>query len=377
MSETEKIRGTNLGNWLVLEKWMEPAMFRGVNAEDETWLNRRMNRRELAERMRRHRETYITEEDFRRIRAAGLNFVRVPVPYFIFGDRKPFFGCIEYLDRAFDWAEKYGIRVLVDLHTTPGGQNGYDNGSIVGVCRWHRNEEEVEYVLRVLERLARHCRDRKAFFGIEVVNEPISLPVYLSAPTTGKAEDRIEAQGSHFVPTHFLKDFYVSAYERLRRILKPEQAIVFHDGFRFKPWKRFFRKHEMRNVYLDTHPYLWAMEMFIPFHRPWMHDLYLKLVQLRIRSLQKAIPVLVGEWTICTHWCTELPANTKRAVLTRRYRRTARAELKTFREAAGWCYWSWKLLPDGIYRGEERWKEAWDLRKCIEDRWLPPHVGRF
>ncbi len=377
MSETEKIRGTNLGNWLVLEKWMDPAVFRGVDAEDETWLNRRMDRESLAERMRRHRETYITEEDFREIRAAGLNFVRIPVPYFIFGDRKPYIGCIEYLDRAFSWAEKYGIRVLVDLHTTPGGQNGYDNGSIVGVCRWHRNEEEVEYVLHVLERLAEHCRGKRAFFGIEVVNEPVSFPVYLTSPTTGKAESRVEAQGSRFVPTGFLKDFYVSAYERLRRILKPEQAIVFHDGFRFKPWKRFFRKHRMQNVYLDTHPYLWAMELFIPFHKPWMHDLYLRLFRLRIRSLQKEIPVLVGEWTICTHWCTELPENTPKSVLTRRYRRTARAELKTFREAAGWCYWSWKLLPDGRYRGKERWKEAWDLRKCLENRWMPPHAGRL
>ncbi len=30
-----QINGTNLGNWLVLEKWMEPAMFEGTGAEDE------------------------------------------------------------------------------------------------------------------------------------------------------------------------------------------------------------------------------------------------------------------------------------------------------------------------------------------------------
>jgi glucan 1,3-beta-glucosidase len=32
----EKIRGVNLGNWLVLEKWMHPPLFHGVDAEDET-----------------------------------------------------------------------------------------------------------------------------------------------------------------------------------------------------------------------------------------------------------------------------------------------------------------------------------------------------
>ena len=35
-----KIRGVNLGNWLVLERWMEPELFRETDAEDETWLRR-------------------------------------------------------------------------------------------------------------------------------------------------------------------------------------------------------------------------------------------------------------------------------------------------------------------------------------------------
>ena len=31
------IKGVNLGNWLVLEKWMSPKLFEGTNAEDETY----------------------------------------------------------------------------------------------------------------------------------------------------------------------------------------------------------------------------------------------------------------------------------------------------------------------------------------------------
>ena len=30
------IKGVNLGNWLVLEKWMSPELFAGTDAEDET-----------------------------------------------------------------------------------------------------------------------------------------------------------------------------------------------------------------------------------------------------------------------------------------------------------------------------------------------------
>ena len=140
----EKINGTNLGNWLVLEKWMCDLVFHGTDAEDETWLARLLPPEELAARMKEHRETYVAEEDFRNIASHGLNLVRIPVPYFIFGDRPPFTGCIEYPDRAFHWAEKYGLKVLIDLHTVPGSQNGYDNGGITGVCKWCTDRKEVD-----------------------------------------------------------------------------------------------------------------------------------------------------------------------------------------------------------------------------------------
>ena len=31
----DKIKGVNLGNWLVLEKWMSPGLFDGTDAMDE------------------------------------------------------------------------------------------------------------------------------------------------------------------------------------------------------------------------------------------------------------------------------------------------------------------------------------------------------
>ena len=32
-------KGVNLGNWLVLEKWMSPGLFAGTEAEDESQLS--------------------------------------------------------------------------------------------------------------------------------------------------------------------------------------------------------------------------------------------------------------------------------------------------------------------------------------------------
>ena len=135
MAALDKIRGINFGNWLVLEKWISPDAFGDSPEEDETWLARTLPPEELQERMTRHRTSYITEEDFRLVAQHGYNLVRLPVPYFVFGDRPPFLGCVDCLDNAFTWAERYGVQILLDLHTVPSGQNGYDHGGLVGVCK--------------------------------------------------------------------------------------------------------------------------------------------------------------------------------------------------------------------------------------------------
>lgn len=118
---------------------MSPALFEGTEAQDEYYLPRWLSREVYEARIRIHRSEYITERDFAAIRAMGMEAVRIPVPYFIFGDREPFIGCVEELDRAFCWAERYGLKILIDLHTAPEGQNGFDNGGICGVCRWSKN----------------------------------------------------------------------------------------------------------------------------------------------------------------------------------------------------------------------------------------------
>ena len=59
-------------------------------------------------------------------------------------------GCIDYLDQAFIWAGKYDLKILIDLHTVPGSQNGYDNGGITGVCKWCKNPEKQKVPLMFL-----------------------------------------------------------------------------------------------------------------------------------------------------------------------------------------------------------------------------------
>lgn len=399
----KKIKGVNLGNWLVLEKWMLPEMFEGTGAEDEVWLNRKMNPAELKEKMKEHRDTFITEQDFAFIKEQGIWLLRIPVPYFIFGDRPPFNGCVEYLDKAFDWAEKYGLQILIDLHTVPGSQNGYDNGGLTGVCKWCKNPEEVEFALTVLERLAKRYGQREGLYGIEVLNEPISFLVYATAPSTGKAVDKEEAKGSGYVPLPFLENFYRNAYRRLRKILPENKTIVFHDGFRLRHWGKFFRKEHMKNVVLDTHIYIFAMESFVPIHMPWVYQIYIKSQQRLIERIQKDVPVVVGEWCICNKYAEkavsqakseETAAKEKQEKTTsevklaedisdksakvieqdelrkKRYLEIAAMQLQAWESGAGWIYWSYQFKPNRKEPLDEKWKESWDFSRCVENGWI-------
>lgn len=380
----KKIKGVNLGNWLVLEKWMLPEMFEGTGAEDEVWLNRKMNPAELKEKMKEHRDTFITEQDFAFIKEQGIWLLRIPVPYFIFGDRPPFNGCVEYLDKAFDWAEKYGLQILIDLHTVPGSQNGYDNGGLTGVCKWCKNPEEVEFALTVLERLAKRYGQREGLYGIEVLNEPISFLVYATAPSTGKAVDKEEAKGSGYVPIPFLENFYRNAYRRLRKILPENKTIVFHDGFRLRHWGKFFRKEHMKNVVLDTHIYIFAMESFVPIHMPWVYQIYIKSQQRLIERIQRDVPVVVGEWCICNKYAEKAvygksaeessdrsaQAAAQDELRKKRYLEIAAMQLQAWESGAGWIYWSYQFKPNRKEPLDEKWKESWDFSRCVENGWI-------
>ncbi len=380
----KKIKGVNLGNWLVLEKWMLPEMFEGTGAEDEVWLNRKMNPAELKEKMKEHRDTFITEQDFAFIKEQGIWLLRIPVPYFIFGDRPPFNGCVEYLDKAFDWAEKYGLQILIDLHTVPGSQNGYDNGGLTGVCKWCKNPEEVEFALTVLERLAKRYGQRQGLYGIEALNEPISFLVYATAPSTGKAVDKEEAKGSGYVPIPFLENFYRNAYRRLRKILPENKTIVFHDGFRLRHWGKFFRKEHMKNVVLDTHIYIFAMESFVPIHMPWVYQIYIKSQQRLIERIQRDVPVVVGEWCICNKYAEKAvsgksaeessdrsaQAAAQDELRKKRYLEIAAMQLQAWESGAGWIYWSYQFKPNRKEPLDEKWKESWDFSRCVENGWI-------
>jgi glucan 1,3-beta-glucosidase len=60
---SKKLRGVNLGGWLVLEKWMTPSIFEGLKATDETSYCVELGKK-AEQSIKNHWNTFITAEDF-------------------------------------------------------------------------------------------------------------------------------------------------------------------------------------------------------------------------------------------------------------------------------------------------------------------------
>lgn len=384
------IKGVNLGNWLVLEKWMSPTLFEGTTAADEYYLPRQLPREIYEARIKVHRNEYITERDFAQIRSFGMNMVRIPVPYFIFGDCPPFIGCIEELDKAFNWADKYNLKVLIDLHTVPGSQNGFDNGGLSGVCKWAQESESVEFTLQVLEKLSERYANHSAMWGIEIVNEPLLEAAWDSMNIMERypAVDKEMAKGSAPVTLEFLKSFYIEAYHRLRKYLPEDKAIVIHDGYDVSAWKDFMQEEEFKNVVLDTHQYLMfaeqngcqqSLEAYLQYAKETLEPL--------IEEMSQYFPVICGEWSLFNSLACGHDTKGGQTVLNgiegvqgevytlkekkEIYRQLADAQLAAWSKGSGYFYWNYKLLLDTV--NDPNWIgwDCWDLGKCVAQGWFP------
>ena len=388
------IKGVNLGNWLVLEKWMSPVLFEGTTAEDEYYLPTQLSPEVYEARIKIHRSEYITERDFVTIKSMGMESVRIPVPYFIFGDRKPFIGCIEELDKAFNWAEKYGLTILIDLHTVPLSQNGFDNGGISGVCKWAQNPDEVEFALSVLERLAKRYGNRKGLFGIQPLNEPITENMWETMDIQNRyaPADPEMAKGSAPITMKFLRQFYLDAYDRISAYMPKDKYVVIHDGFELMAWKDFMQEEKYSNVILDTHQYLMVAEA-----RGCSQTIegYLKYIreelEPQITEMERYFPVICGEWCLFNSLACGCDTKGGQSFLNgvegRRqesfspeqkkeiYEALAKAQLELWEKGSGYYYWSYKLLTDTVNTpGWIGW-DSWDLGRCYDFGWFPADKG--
>lgn len=330
------LRGVNLGGWLVLEPWITPSLFKGTQAVDEfTYCDEASPDR--TRKLKQHHKSWVTRQDFQWLADHGFQAVRIPVGYWIFGNISPYFGAITYLDRAFDWADEFGLKVVLCLHGAPGSQNGEVHSGRFGTTTWADSPTNIEMSLQTVVRLAERYKGRQSLLGIELLNEPSST-----------------------IPRRKLTWYYRRAYGAVRLVCGSKVWVIFDDRFLLRNWWWVLHWPARRNAVLDDHHY----QIFTPedkiLHISSGHLQKMARFgrQLRLASWHRK--VMVGEWTMALD--PQSFGGLRGKELDDAYRIYAQAQLQAYGAADAWFYWTYRT---------EKIDDPWNLRAMVEKGTFP------
>lgn len=323
MVERRALHGVNLTGWLSLESWVTPDMFAGTGSLGERGVAETLGHELYGDLVREHRDTFITAEDFERIALRGFNAVRLPVPWYVFGEHGPepefYVGCVEHVDAAMEWADENGLRVLLVLGICPGKQNEENEVSSAG-----RNHREA--MLSVLDQLARRYAHAPALMGIEVADEPV---VQHRKGLFGIADG---------VSPHVLRNYYREAYAVVRAAAGDGPCVVLPDAGLPHAWRGFMTSRRYTNVWLDCHLYHYTDK--IDASGPAGASKLVSRSKELIASAQKSgLPVMVGAWSAALPFADSLMTPEGRIALERVY---CSEQIAAFEDLAGWFFQTWK-----------------------------------
>ncbi|TWU77688.1 hypothetical protein ED733_008284 [Metarhizium rileyi] len=369
-------RGVNLGGWLSLEPFITPSLF-NYNSQmgivDEYTLCQHLGA-SAASTLENHYASFVTEDTFKAIAAAGLDHVRIPFSYWAVeiydGDPYVFRTSWRYLLRAIEWARKYGLRVNLDLHGLPGSQNGWNHSGRLGAIGWlngtngHQNGQRSLDVHDKLTQFFAQDRYKKILTHYGLANEPRMT----------------------FLKTADVVKWTEDAYKIVRKN-GVKALVIFGDGFMgLDNWKGLMTGYD--DMVLDVHQYVIFNEGQIAYtHQKKVQyacDGWTQQAQQSMNTQTGYGPTLFAEWsqadTDCTRHLTNVgwgnrwegtlnTGDSKTSVLTPRcptkdsscscaqanadpskysdqYKKFlqmfAEAQMHSFEKGWGWWYWTWK-----------------------------------
>ncbi|KAJ6494809.1 glycoside hydrolase family 5 protein [Mycena vitilis] len=378
------VRGVNLGGWFVLEPWITPSIFQNTGNDaivDEYTFGAMQDSATALSVLQNHWETWITEDDFVAIAAAGLNHVRIPVGYWSVPltssdtngstSAAPYTpGAWPYLLKALNWAKQHNVHVILDLHGAPGSQNGFDNsGQRTSSTEWENNSSNRTRTVDTIRYIAENIGGLVDI--IELLNEPAT---FLSSSYPAA-----------------LRQFWQDGYSAVRSATGTSNQVMIGDGFMgVDSWTDFMTAPSSQGVMMDYHEY----QIFSVDELSRSFDDHISFACSSMTDLtnfaKSNIWTVVGEWstavTDCTQWLngrgvgarwdgTWYTPNTPLgscAGWTGSYSNFS-SDYKTFlrkywevqvtmgENVQGWMYWTWKAENS----------DDWSYQKGLEGGWIP------
>jgi aryl-phospho-beta-D-glucosidase BglC (GH1 family) len=256
---TRSAASTSVAGWFSSREWqlhplffhcidtcsfITPSIFESHSTPDypiiDEWtLCEKVGQQACADVLKPHWDSFVSLDDFWKIKNAGFNLIRIPVGYWSYVDPwGPYAqGAAPYVDKAIDWARQTGLKVVIDLHGAPKSQNGFDHSGHRAPNPGWGDADSLGYThtaLRKIEEKYATPSMQDVVVAIQILNEPYLIKL----------------------DKEMVKSFYRDAYYKLREI--SDTPIMLHDGFFEPSWMNGFltpQDNNAQNVIVDHHEY--------------------------------------------------------------------------------------------------------------------------
>lgn len=161
--------------WFDSEPWIfeERALW--------NWLTKRFGHDGMTELKKTFQDNYITERDFQIVAELGMNLVRLPVWYQaletdIEGDNEFIIEGWRRLDQVIEWARKYGLYIMLDLHGAPGGQSPWWHQGLENGGQFWTRQDCIDKTARLWQAMAEYFQGEPHVAVLDLLNEPFGAP---------------------------------------------------------------------------------------------------------------------------------------------------------------------------------------------------------
>lgn len=122
-----------------------------------------------------HLENFIVEADMEKVKAMGVDHVRLPIDYVLVEeeDGTPIESGFDYVDRCIAWCQKYELNMILDLHKT----FGYAFDEAEDCKDFFHNKASQDRYVALWEKLAMKYGKYHDFVALEILNEIVDPDV--------------------------------------------------------------------------------------------------------------------------------------------------------------------------------------------------------
>ncbi|KAL4883062.1 putative cellulase [Aspergillus karnatakaensis] len=352
---TYKANGVNLGGWLVQESTIDTTWWAQYSkgAPDEWGLCANQGSLCSAVLERRY-ATWITPAVIDELHDAEVNTLRIPTTYAAWvkvpGSQLHSGNQVSFLKNIATYAiAKYGMHIIIDVHSLPGGVNGMPFGEAEGHYGWFNNQTALDYSLDAIDAVIDYVQTsgHPGSYTIAPINEPVDNRdmSYFGTPLA------LSDDGAAWVLG------YILAVISRVAAANPNIPVMFQGSFRGEAyWSP--RIPSDANVVFDVHHYYFAGR-----------GVTSQTITSYICSDAEEspgdgkFPVYIGEWSIQAEIDNEL---SQRA-------RALNTGLHAFAtHTRGSSYWTAKFFGNAPVDGEGTQADYWNYLTFAQQGWINP-----